>query len=57
MYSNPFTYLLFVFILFFVLSIFSLSEKTQLFLKYLCVSVNGIGLLVVGLLCYELIRS
>ncbi|WP_347860822.1 hypothetical protein U0355_08910 [Salimicrobium sp. PL1-032A] len=51
-YANPFTYLLVAYILFFVLSILSLLQKAQLIFKYLCVSLNGIGLLVVGFIVF-----
>ena len=49
---NPFTYLLFAFILFFVLSLISFSEKTRPYLKILCTSVNAMGLLVVGFIVF-----
>ncbi|MFC7320029.1 hypothetical protein [Halobacillus campisalis] len=51
-YANPFTYLLVAYILFFVLSILSISQKAQLNLKYLCVSLNGIGIVVAGFIVF-----
>ncbi|MGA9288808.1 MAG: hypothetical protein WBV93_10735 [Anaerobacillus sp.] len=50
--NNPFTYLLVAFILFFVLSLISFSEKTRFYLNVLCASVNVMGLLVVGFIVF-----
>ncbi|WP_226659020.1 hypothetical protein [Pseudalkalibacillus hwajinpoensis] len=52
MLYNPFTYLLLALMFSFGVSIASLSRKTPTAIKYLCVAVNTVGMIVVGFIVF-----